>query len=277
MSRNGVKEMTLIPADEPETNEQAAQNLAIRESGLSKSVGDAGMLPMIERLAANPDFDVAKLQKLIEMQEHILARNAEQSFNEAMTMAQKEMRPIAADASNPQTRSKYASYAQLDRALRPIYTEHGFGVSYDTADTPLPEHIRVLAYVTHNAGHVRTYRVDMPNDGKGAKGGDVMTKTHATGAAMSYGMRYLLKMIWNVAVGEDDRDGNEPVERPKPPTGFDKYWKQLSEAAAKGSAALEAVWACSQDEPYKTYRKYIASYGQAEMAALKVQARKVGA
>jgi hypothetical protein len=47
----------------------------------------------------------------------------------------------------------------------------------------------------------------MPADGKGAKGGDVMTKTHATGSAIQYGMRYLLKMIFNIAVGDDD-DGN---------------------------------------------------------------------
>jgi len=42
-----------------------------------------------------------------------------------------------------------------------------------------------------------------------------MTKTHAAGSAMSYGMRYLLKGIFNVAVGEDDDDGNgaTPVER----------------------------------------------------------------
>jgi hypothetical protein len=49
----------------------------------------------------------------------------------------------------------------------------------------------------------------MPSDGKGAKGGDVMTKTHATGAAESYGMRYLLKMIFNIAIGEEDNDGNK--------------------------------------------------------------------
>jgi hypothetical protein len=48
----------------------------------------------------------------------------------------------------------------------------------------------------------------MPVDGKGAKGNDVMTKTHAFGSGASYGMRYLLKMIFNVAVGEDDDDGN---------------------------------------------------------------------
>ena len=44
--------------------------------------------------------------------------------------------------------------------------------------------------------------------GKGAKGGDVMTKTHAFGSGTSYGMRYLLKMIFNVAIGEEDDDGN---------------------------------------------------------------------
>jgi hypothetical protein len=35
-----------------------------------------------------------------------------------------------------------------------------------------------------------------------------MTKTHATGSAVSYGMRYLLKMIFNIAVSDRDDDGN---------------------------------------------------------------------
>jgi hypothetical protein len=127
-----------------------------------------------------------------------------------MKAAQAEMRAIAADANNSQTRSKYATYAKLDSILRPIYTKHGFSVSFDEDDSPKAEHIRVLAYVAHEAGFTRTYRKDMPADGKGAKGGDVMTKTHAAGAAASYGMRYLLKGIFNVAVGEDDADGNAP-------------------------------------------------------------------
>lgn len=253
--------------------EAQAQKLAVRESGLDKPTNDS-LLPMIERLAANPDFDVAKLEKLIEMQTRILDRTAEQAFNAAMSEAQQDMRPIAADAQNPQTRSKYASYAQLDRALRPIYTAKGFGVSYDTADSHLPEHVRVLAYVTHRDGHARTYHVDMPADGKGAKGGDVMTKTHAAGAAMSYGMRYLLKMVFNVAVGEDDLDGNTQ-DKPRPPKGFGEYWKQLCDAATKGTAALEAVWACSQDEPYRSFRNYIAKHGKSEMDALRHQAKGV--
>jgi hypothetical protein len=52
----------------------------------------------------------------------------------------------------------------------------------------------------------------MPADGKGPKGGAVMNKVHAMGAGVAYGMRYLLKMIFNVAVGEEDNDGNAIVD-----------------------------------------------------------------
>lgn len=168
------------------------------------------LINLIERVAMMPNLDVDKLKQLLDMQERISARNAEIAFNTAMKDAQAEMRPISADATNPQTKSKYATYAKLDSVLRPIYTGHGFSLSFDEADSPKPEHIRVVCYVAHDAGHTRTYRKDMPADGKGAKGGDVMTKTHATGAAASYGARYLLKGIFNIAVGDDDKDGNDP-------------------------------------------------------------------
>lgn len=165
------------------------------------------LLQVIERAAANPNVDIDKMERLLAMQERIVARDAETAWNDAMHACQTEMRPIAADASNPQTRSKYASYAQLDRALRPIYTAHDFSISWNTASSDKPEHVRVLGYLSRG-GHTRTYQVDMPTDGKGAKGGDVMTKTHATGAGMSYGQRYLLKGMFNVRIGEEDNDGN---------------------------------------------------------------------
>lgn len=172
----------------------------------------AAIFQIIERAARDPNVDLDKMERLMAMREREMSRQAEQAFNEAMKAAQSEMRSVAADADNSQTKSKYATYAKLDRVLRPIYTNHGFSVSFDEADSPKPDHIRCLAYVAHDAGFTRTYRKDMPADGKGAKGGDVMTKTHATGAAASYGMRYLLKGIFNVAVGEDDADGNTPAD-----------------------------------------------------------------
>lgn len=173
----------------------------------------AAILQIIERAARDPNVDMDKMERLMAMRDREFSRQSEQAFNEAMKAAQAEMRSISADANNSQTNSKYATYAKLDSVLRPIYTKHGFSVSFDEADSPKPDHIRCVAYVAHDAGFTRTYRKDMPADGKGAKGGDVMTKTHATGAAASYGMRYLLKGIFNVAVGEDDTDGNQPTDK----------------------------------------------------------------
>lgn len=172
----------------------------------------SSLLQVIERAARDSSIDIDKMERLLNMQERIVARDAEVAFNTAMTAAQSEMTRVSADSVNPQTHSNYASYAQLDRALRPLYTRHGFSLSFGESDAPRPDMVRVTCTVSHIQGHSRVYHADMPADGKGAKGGDVMTKTHAVGAAKQYGMRYLIKGIFNVAVGERDTDGNADDE-----------------------------------------------------------------
>lgn len=198
-------------------------------------------LPIVEvirRAASDPSVDVEKLERLMLMHERVMERNAEAAFNEAMRASQGDMRQVATDANNPQTRSRYATYAAIDAALRPIYTRHGFSISYGTGDAP-EGYVRVIAYVSHVGGHTRQYKADMPADGKGAKGGDVMTKTHAFGAGTSYGMRYLLKMIFNVAVGEYDLDGNDPVQRPEVPA---ELLQAAREKALQGTAVYQAYF-----------------------------------
>lgn len=175
--------------------------------------------------------DIGTIERLVALQERMMARDAEMQFNAALNRAQAAMGPVSADMTNPQTKSKYASYNALDKKLRPIYLKEGFSLSFDTSEAK-PGMVSVICHVSHSAGHTRTYRApDMPADGKGAKGGDVMTLTHATGAAMSYGQRYLLKFIFNVAIGEDDTDGNAQVE------GLDKI------ESAPTMDALRAVYA----------------------------------
>ena len=183
---------------------------AITERAETLPANDStSLMEIISRAASDTTTDVTKLERLMSLYERVKSAGAEAAFNSAMKTAQSEMSRISTDANNPQTKSKYASYGKLDTVLRPIYTRHGFSVSFDTGDGAPPDCVRILAYVAHQDGHTRTYRADLPSDGKGAKGGDVMTKTHATGAAFTYGMRYLLKMIFNVAIGEDDKDGNQ--------------------------------------------------------------------
>ena len=167
----------------------------------------AAVLSIIERAARDPSVDIVKLQQLMEMREKIAARTAESEFDRALTAAQQAMGRVRTDSNNPQTKSRYASYGALDAAMRPNYTANGFALSFNT-ESPSLDIVRVICRVSHQNGHSRSYQIDMPADGKGAKGGDVMTKTHATGSAVSYGMRYLLKMIFNIAVSDKDDDGN---------------------------------------------------------------------
>jgi hypothetical protein len=158
---------------------------------------------------------VEQLEILQRMHFKELEETAKLDFNEAMNAVQMELGRVAPNMSNTQTKSRYATYDKLDAVLRPIYTKHKFSLSFSTDPSVSPEieMVRVVCHVSRGR-YTRVYYYDMPADGKGAKGGDVMTKTHARGSAGSYGMRYLLKMIFNIAIGEDDDDGNgaEPVK-----------------------------------------------------------------
>jgi hypothetical protein len=169
---------------------------------------DAVITPMsLIQSAIMQGASIDTIERLAKLQREMVEYEAKVAFDKAMGRAQNRMKRIGTDATNPQTHSRYATYSKLDGAVRPIYTEEGFALSFDTGDAP-PDTVRVLCYASHSSGYTRTYKVDMPSDGKGAKGGDVMTKTHATGAAMSYGQRYLLKMIFNLSIGDTDDDGN---------------------------------------------------------------------
>jgi hypothetical protein len=179
---------TALPANVPQNGGAVMTPMAMIQAALDKG--------------ATPET----LAKLMDLQERWEAGQAKKVFDEAMMQAQAEMRPILVNASNNQTNSKYATYEALDAAIRPVYVRHGFSLVFDTADCPLEHHVRIVCEVSCG-GHTIRPHIDMPADGKGPKGNDVMTRTHATGAAITYGRRYLLGMIFNLTVTKDD-DGN---------------------------------------------------------------------
>jgi ERF superfamily protein len=91
----------------------------------------------------------------------------------------------------------------------------------------------------------------MPADGKGAKGGDVMTKTHATGSALTYGRRYLLALIFNLAIGElQDDDGNAAGHNHEPINAAQKEQiiALIKETASDTKALLRYVFPRSDIE-----------------------------
>lgn len=151
---------------------------------------------------------VEQLQILQDMHFRELARSAEVEFNLAMNEVQAEITRVVPDAYNQQTKSKWATYPALDKMLRPIYTRHGFSLSFDSGESPV-ETVITHCYVSHRAGHTRKYQSPpVPLPTMGPQGKAVMTTTHGTGSAMSYGKRYLVAFIFNIPIGDEDTDGN---------------------------------------------------------------------
>lgn len=167
------------------------------------------IIQVIERAASNPNIDVEKMERLLAMQERIMTQNAKMAFNESMRLAQSEMPKIRRNKENKETHSKYADLEAVTDAAVPIYTKHGFSLSYGTADCPIPGHYRVTGLCAHSGGYERGYQADVPIDNTGPKGTQNKTMTHGFGSTMSYGRRYLLCLIFNITLTNEDKDGNQ--------------------------------------------------------------------
>ncbi len=180
-----------------------------KEKGIV-AVSGSGMDLIISK--AMESGDVSTLEKLLAMNERILAKQAEIAFNEAMARLQKKL-PIIHQASQikhgDKIIAKYAKYEDIDRQIRGLYVEEGFSLSYDSKKLP-DGSIQYTGKVSHVNGHSVSAEIILPADESGAK-----NKVQAQGSSITYAKRYLLTMLLNlVFTGEDDdaQSLTSPVE-----------------------------------------------------------------
>lgn len=164
--------------------------------------------------AVERHVDADQLEKLAALYMQGERLRAEKEFAAAMHACQQEMPVVVRDAQNKQTQSRYAMLETVQRTTRPIYTKHGFSMSYGEADCPVAGHKRTTCDVTHVGGHTRSYHLDLPLDGIGAKGNPIggMNPVQAAVSTTSYGQRRLLCMVFNVTVADEDLDGQSQSE-----------------------------------------------------------------
>lgn len=162
-------------------------------------------LELIDRAARDPQIDPAKLRELLAIKRDQENREAELTFNMALRDAQGEVPRISRDKKAD--KYKYATLEKITKEVNPIMAKHGFSLSYGTADSPLNNHYRITCKLSHVLGHSREYFVDIPADLTGDKGAANKSPTKAFGSTMSYGRRYLIVMIFNIAITNEDDDG----------------------------------------------------------------------
>jgi len=218
---------------------------AVAEAVAPPSTAMVPAVLMFERLAANKDVDVAKLERLIAMQEHILAHQARAAFNHAFAAMQAEIPTILEGAAGDGGKWTFAPLEDIQTVLRPILVRHGFGLSFRT-EWPDPSTIKVIGLLTHRDGHERTSEFLAAADTSGSK-----NAIQARGSAVSYGRRYTTKDLLNITTRGADDDGRTaiaPTPTPTPkaatlhPSGYLAWLDALRQTAQRGTAALERAW-----------------------------------
>lgn len=230
---------------------------------------------MFERLARDPNVPVDKLERLIALQEHVMAKNAESAFWEAFAEMQGDLPTITEDgaiAVDGVIRSRYSTNEAVQEAIRPILQRHGFSLSFrnHTKDGGV---VCVTGILAHRGGHKEQDTFESKPDSGGK-----MNDIQRIGSTRSYGARYTTIALLNIvsrAPGDRDDDGNRAghKEPPAAPKGFQDWWDDMVSAADNGWPALEKAWGASRGE----FKAYVHNHRRSEWGALKTKAEKVRA
>lgn len=118
----------------------------------------------------------------------------------ALAAAQAEMKNAKLNKVNPHFKSRYADLAEIRDTVTPALSKHGLAVAHGM--DPTEKGIEVVTRIIHASGQWIESRFPIAYD-----------KPQAMGSAITYGRRYNLSAITNIAADDDD-DANAANEKP---------------------------------------------------------------
>lgn len=165
----------------------------------------ANFLEIIQRAARDPNVDVAKMHGLLDVQERMMAKQAEINFNADFHQLQSELPRIT---KNAEIRHKgdliatYATYETVDEVVRPLLVKYNFSLRFNTKSQG--NTIIVTGTLSHRDGHSITDEIPLGIDASGAK-----NNVQGVGSTIAYGKRYLVGMMLNLVFEGEDDDGQK--------------------------------------------------------------------
>jgi hypothetical protein len=176
---------------------------------------------LIDRAISDRDFPIANIESLWRMNLENDTRRMRREYNVAMAATQAAMAPVIRATPNKHLNTKYATYDDIDAIMRPIYSEHGFSVTFGTETPNAVGNIRIACVVHHVGGwDEKDLALEAPPDSSGSAGKANKTGVQAVGSTVSYLRRYLLCMAFNIVLANEDDDGEG--SRTKPPNDRDR-------------------------------------------------------
>lgn len=167
--------------------------------------GNDNMASMFISMASNPDVDVDKLEKLMALYERDEARKSKVAFSKDFAKMQSELPTVAKSKTvsfkkdsngDPITAYKHATLEDIVDVVRPVLQTFGFAASFSVNTI---DKVSVTCTLMHKEGHSIETTITLNSDQSGGKNG-----VQAIGSSVSYGKRYTLASLLNIATRDDD-------------------------------------------------------------------------
>ena len=175
----------------------------------------AAILSVIERMAMNPDIDPERIERFIALKERMEATAARKAYASALSELQAEL-PVIPERGRIEVRKKdssgerngeiqqstsYALWEDINEAIKPALTKHGFALSFRTGQAP-DGRVSVTGILSHREGHQEETTMILQHDSTGSK-----NAVQAIGSSTSYGKRYTAAALLNLTSRGEDDDG----------------------------------------------------------------------
>lgn len=174
------------------------------ETAVEPAEFGASLLEVISKAARDPSVDIDKMERLLQMQERVEARQAEVAFAEAFAALQPELPIITMNGQivhNNKVISEFSDWPNINKVVTPILAARGFSLSFKPAESG--NKTGITAILRHRMGHQDTATLELPTDTSGAK-----NAVQAVGSSLTYGKRYTGVLILNLTIEGEDDDGS---------------------------------------------------------------------
>lgn len=220
----------------------------------AESQDSRALMGMIERLAQNPDFDLNRLQKLLDIKAQWDAAEARRAYTAAMAAFKSEPLKIfkTKDVNIPGgAKFKHATLADVCDGVVANLGKHG--LSHAWVPRQLENGwIEITCLMTHELGHSESFTLRAPPDDSGKK-----SPVQQIASTKTMLERYTLTAAVGLGASDmEDADDRKPALAPEKvalPEGYEKWKADMTAKAEEGTAALQQAWGAEGSKGFRGY------------------------
>ena len=189
-----------------ETDEQKFEHRSPGVPAVQEDSPNAIIMAAIQK-----NYDPAFIEKMMDLAERNEKNVARKAYFAAVSDFKENIPTVLKDKINSQTgNSPYSSVGNLLGTVNPELARYDLSVNFKIKDSEDFKFMTISGILSHAMGHSEETSMTFEVETTGAKGGQVMTKTHARMSALTYGMKATFGAVVGIAAVDSihDDDGN---------------------------------------------------------------------